>query len=452
MLAGTHTTRRAFAQATALAAAGSIAAGVAGTVAVRHWGKVPFSVPSKPWYPSVPFYIFWEPRLDPGWAMVALPVACLAVVAVLLLAGAALPRPVRLAGSACCAVLLALALAALSGGPAAWSAPFAYTGEYPGAVPLVPSLTELVGRFVQLQPRLPDFPALHPPGALGFYVLVDRVWPGLTGAAVATVAAASLGALVTAGLARDELGDEGERWAVACWVLCPTVILYSATSADAMWAPVLGAAALGAHRGLERRSWGWTLVGGALLWLASMMTFGAVLVLPFLLVRALGRWRAEPGRVALWALATTAIVLALAGLVWLATGYDPIAAVRVVRDFYNIAPGHQRTWWVWLVADPVAFGGMLGFAVLAALVASVRTVWRERAFGSFEAATFAMLLTGSAWLHTKGEVERLWQFMVPFAVVVAVRQLWRWRVSLPLVGALLAGQAVLVQTLFFTRW
>jgi hypothetical protein len=41
---------------------------------------------------------------------------------------------------------------------------------------------------------------------------------------------------------------------------------------------------------------------------------------------------------------------------------------------------------------------------------------------------------------------------VPFAVVVAVRQLRRWHAPLPLIAALLATQAVAVQVLFFTRW
>lgn len=95
---------------------------------------------------------------------------------------------------------------------------------------------------------------------------------------------------------------------------------------------------------------------------------------------------------------------------------------------------------------------MLGFPLAAAIFARLRGVARERTFGSFEAATVAMLLAGAAWAHTKGEVERMWQFMVPFAIVAAVSQLTRWRASLPLVGTLLVGQAVLVQVLFFTRW
>ena len=41
------------------------------------------------------------------------------------------------------------------------------------------------------------------------YALVARAWPGLTAAALATVAIGSLGAVAAGGLARDELGDGG---------------------------------------------------------------------------------------------------------------------------------------------------------------------------------------------------------------------------------------------------
>src|SRR4029450_3018223 len=83
-----------------------------------------------------------------------------------------------------------------------------------------------------------------------------------------------LGVLVVAGLARDELGEEGERVAVVCWALAPVTLLYLATSADAMWAPVLAGAAL-ADRGRRRRSVAWAGAGGLLLWLASMLSFAA---------------------------------------------------------------------------------------------------------------------------------------------------------------------------------
>jgi hypothetical protein len=443
---------RAFARATGVAAVLAVAVGAVGTVATRGWGRVPFAVPARPWYLSWPYYLFWEPRFDLGWAMVALPTAVLAAAVVVGLAGAPLPRRVRVAGLAGCLFALALAVAALGGGPAAWRAPLAYVGEYPGAVDRVGAIPTFLREFAARQPTLPDFPAQHPPGAMVFYELVARVWPGLTGAALATVAAACLGAFVVAGLARDELGEEGERLATACWVLAPVVVLYVATSADGMWAPVLAGAALAAHRGLERRSVGWTGAGGGLLWAASMLSFAAVLVLPFLLVRALARLRSDRRWVLGWAAATAAVVLGLTGLCWAATGYEPVSAVRGVQAFWVAAPGSQRVWWIWLPGDLLAFGGMLGFPLLAAFAVRAWAAVRERAWGSFEVATLASLVAGAAWGHTKGEVERMWQFLVPFAIVVAARQLTRWRATLPVVAACLLAQAVAVQVLFFTRW
>lgn len=441
--------------ATAVAAGCLVAIGFVGTLSMRHFGGVPFSVPSWPWYHSWPSYLFWQPGLDLGAALVALPVALAAAVALVALARAErLSRRLRLAGSLAALAALVLAVAALAGGPAAWAAPLAFVGEYPGAVGQVGPVPTFIGEFPARVPTLPDFAAQHPPFATVFYVLVDRVWAGLDAAALATVAAGCLGLLVAAGLARDELGEEGERVAVACWALAPVTVLYIATSADAMWAPVLAGAALAADRGLQRRSWAWTAAGGVLLWLASMLTFAAVLVLPFLAVRALAARAADGwGWVLRWAAATTAVVLGLAGLLLATTGYDVVAAVAAVDDFWSHAPGtEQRVWWVWIFGDLIAFAVILGFPLAAALVARLVAAARERAWGSFEAATLAALLAAACWGHTRGEVERMWQFLVPFAVVVAVRQLLRWRASLPLVAALLLGQALAIQVLFYTRW
>jgi hypothetical protein len=196
------------------------------------------------------------------------------------------------------------------------------------------------------------------------------------------------------------------------------------------------------------------VAGGVLLWLASMLTFAAVLVLPFLAVRALAVQARDGWRwVVRWAVATSVVVLGLAGALWLATGYDVVAAVQAVQRFWSVAPGtQQRVWWVWAVADLVAFVAILGFPLAAALVVRLRDVLRERAWGSFEAATLASLLVAGVWGHTRGEVERMWQFLVPFAVVVAARQLLRWRASLPLVAGLLLAQALAIQALFYTRW
>jgi hypothetical protein len=264
------------------------------------------------------------------------------------------------------------------------------------------------------------------------YALVTRVWPGLAAAALATVAIGSLGAVAAGGLARDELGEQGGRLALALWVVAPGVALHVATSADAVFAAVLGAAALTAHRGLVRRSAAWTVAGGVLLWASSMLTYAAVLLLVFLGVRGLGRLADDRSWVLRWAVATGAVVIGLAGALWLAAGYDPPAAVVAVHGAYQAAPGSAgRSLARWLPGDLLAFGGMLGVPLLAAL---------------------ATLLAAASRGFTKGEVERIFQFLVPLVLVPVVRQLLAWRARPSVVVGLLVGQALLVQVLFATRW
>jgi hypothetical protein len=439
--------------ATAATGVAVVAVGALGTLAHRGFGRVPFSVPAWPWYHSDPFYLFWGPRLVSGWAVVALPVALAAAGAVVALFWSPARPGVRVAASAGLLLLLALAVAAISDGPVAWRAPLEFTGEYPHGVGQVGDLPSFLREFPQRLASLPSHAAGHPAGAMVLYVLLARVWPGLDGAALLTVAIGCLGALPVAALARDELGQDGVRWSLALWVLSPMVVLYTATSADAVFAVALAGAAVASHRGLVRRSWAWTIIGGVLLWVGSMLTYAAATLLVFLLVCAAGRLRRGPGWVLGWAAATAATVLGLAGLLWLATGYDPVAAVRGVRAVYQAAPGSaRRPYLPWLVGDPIAFGGMLGVPLFAALLARAVAVVRQQAWTGFDAAVLACLLAASSWGFSRGEVERIFLFLVPLALVPVVRQLRVWQARLPAVAALLVAQTLVVQLLFYTRW
>ncbi len=440
-------------RATAATGVAVVAVGALGTLAHRGFGRVPFSVPAWPWYHSDPFYVFWDPTLALGWAVGALPAALAAAAAAVALFRSQARPGVRMVASAGLLLLLTLAVAALGGGPAAWRAPLEFTGEYPHGVGQVGDIPSFLREFPQRLASLPSHATGHPAGVMVLYALLARVWPGLDGAAVLTVAIGCLGVLPVAGLARDELGEDGGRWALALWVLSPMVVLYTATSADAVFAVVLSGAALAAHRGLVRRSWAWTVAGGALLWAGSMLTYAAALLLVFLLIRAAGRLRCQPGWVLRWAAATAATVVGLAGLLWLAAGYDPVAAVRSAHAAYQAAPGSAgRPYLLWLVGDPVAFGGMLGVPLFAALVARAAAVVRQRAWTSFDAAMLTCLLAASSWGFSRGEVERIFLFLVPLALVPVVRQLWAWQARLLEVAALLVGQTLAVQLLFYTRW
>jgi methylthioxylose transferase len=439
--------------ATAATGVAVVAVGALGTLAHRGFGRVPFSIPAWPWYHSDPFYLFWGPRLAPGWAVVALPVALAAAAGVVALFWSQARPGVRVAASAGLLLLLALAVAAIGDGPAGWRAPLEFAGEYPHGVGQVGDIPSFLRHFPQRLASLPSHATGHPAGAMVLYALLARVWYGLDGAALGTVAIGCLGTLPVWGLARDELGEDGGRWALALWVLSPMVVLYTATSADAVFAVALAGAVVAAQRGLVRRSWAWTITGGVLLWVGSMVSYAAVLLLVFLGVRAAGRLRREPGWVLGWAAATAATVLGLAGLLWLTTRYDPVAAVRAVHSAYQAAPGSaRRPYLLWLVGDPIAFGGMLGIPLFAALLARAAVVVRQRAWTGFDAAMLACLLAASSWGFTRGEVERIFLFLVPLALVPVVRQLQVWQARLPAAAALLVAQTLAVQLLFYTRW
>ena len=443
----------AFARVSTAAAVVVVLAGTLGTLWLRGWGRVGFEVPSVPWYFSFPFYVFPDPRLHLGWAVAVVPVVAAAVAAVLALYHAGIAWRWRVAASAGLAALLALAVAALAGGPPAWAAPFDYAGEYPAGAGQVGAIPTFLHDFPARLHDLPSHATGHPAGAMVVYALVARVWPGLTAAALATVALGSLGAVAAGGLARDELGERGGRLALAMWVVAPGMVLYLATSADAVFAAVLGAAALAAHRGLVRRSAAWTVVGGILLWASSMLTYAAILLLVFLGLRAAGQLRTDRAWVLRWAAGTGVVVCGLAGGLWLAAGYDVPAAVVAVHDAYQAAPGSAgRSLVYWMPGDLLAFGGMLGVPLLAALAARAVAVVRERAWASVDAAALATLLAAASWGFTKGEVERIFQFLVPLVLVPVVRQLLAWRVRVPVVVGLLVGQTLLVQLLFATRW
>ena len=154
-----------------------------------------------------------------------------------------------------------------------------------------------------------------------------------------------------------------------------------------------------------------------------------------------------------WATATAATVLGWPGCCGWPLGTTPLAAVRATRTVYQAAPGSaQRPYLPWLVGDPIAFGGMLGIPLFAALVAGAAAVVRQRDWAGFDAAVLACLLAASSWGFSRGEVERIFLFLVPLALVPVVRQLWAWRARLPAVAALLVAQTLAVQLLFYTRW
>jgi len=218
----------------------------------------------------------------------------------------------------------------------------------------------------------------------------------------------------------------------------PAALLYGVLSTDAMLATLgLAAACLLVGPGLI--SWA---TGAVALAAASFFSWALLAVGGFAAVVQLLR----RGPRAALGMAVTAGV-ALAGfylILYAATGFDPIGAIRAAGDAYDLGIANARPYLFWLFGSPVAFAVALG----------IPTAWyAARALGTADEAAIglaAIVLIAVAIGLTKAETERIWLFMGPFAAVAAATLVPARR--MPAICAFLALQGLLTQILLDTIW
>ena len=417
----------------------AVFAGMAATVAVglwlaRHEGReLGISYP--------PFVGRWAPDAT-LWAVLAAALLALVVWAGPRLLSPGL-RPAAFAASAFGLTLaLRLALGATSGGIAGWSRAFDLE-LFEGPNEYVPALSALrygpgffVDRFAELVPALPVHAAGHPPGLLLVMDALAIDTPDRL-AAVCIVGGALIAPLAYA-LGRM-LGDE--RRARIAGLLCavaPSVLLFGATSADALYAVIgLLAAVPLASRRLPAR-----IAGALMLALASLFAWSLLAVGAW---AALLAWRRDGFKdmLVLALLCAAALVAFHAGLAAL-TGFDPIGTLRATEDVYRFGIASERPYLFWLPGSPTAFLLMLGLP----------TAWLAlRSLGAGDdaaVAIFAVILIAAVAGFTKAEVERIWLFLVPFICLAAAGALVDRHLRAVL--ALLAVHALAWEIAWGTVW
>jgi hypothetical protein len=324
----------------------------------------------------------------------------------------------------------------------------------------------------QLNDMMANHSRTHPPGPVLFLWVVSRLFgPGLVPAWLATVLFTSLTTIPVFFLARDLYGETAARRALALFLLAPSVILFTTTSMDgptmvflvaAIWA-FLRATAEGAR-------WGWgAIVSGLALALASFMTYAAsYLLLFFAVIAALAFFTDRPR---FWRIARIVPIAALTCLafyaaLYLAVGYDPVAALQRAVWANNELVGTGHGSFVQYVhvslANLFAFLFGMGFALVALWLLQVK-VATQRAREGREADLFvlafpiSLLVITFSTLYTL-EVERIWMFMALMLTLAAGRYLddrlergggdaaFYWT------AGLLALQVLCTETLLDTPW
>ncbi|KIA61932.1 membrane protein [Nocardia vulneris] len=285
----------------------------------------------------------------------------------------------------------------------------------------------------------------HPPGALLFFVLLDRI--GLGGGAWAGVACLLIGtsAVLAVAVALRALGAEDRARAALPFLVLAPAALWIAVSADAMFAGVTAWAvallAIAARPGGKTSA---AIAAGVLFALGSYLSYGLVLM-AFPAVAVL--IAARTARPLLPALAGALVVVAaftLSGFWWL-DGYHLV----VQRYYQGIASERSYAYWWWgnLAATVCAVGLATAAGLSRAL--SPRPLRALDPTALLVAAALCAILAADLSGLSKAETERIW---LPFDIWLLAATAFLPRAAARPWLALQAAATLLLVHTILTNW
>jgi methylthioxylose transferase len=389
--------------------------------------------------PFPPFVGRWDPAAT-AWAIAA---AALFAVAIW-----AAPRLLALPAAAFAVTLfgltlgLRLMLAASSRGADEWWRVFDPDG-FEGPNEYLPALAALqygpgffLDRFAELVPALPVHAAGHPPGLLLVMDALGITTPGRL--AALCIAGGALTAPLAYAVGRHVIDDRRARLAALLTATAPSLLLFGATSADALLATLglLAAWPLAARSATAR------CAGAATLALASVFAWSLLAVGAWAAILA---WRRDGvGAAVRLAALCGAAVLGLHAALAALYGFDPIGTLQATERVYRFGIAAERPYWFWVAGSPTAFLVMLGVPVAWLALRALTTA------DDAAVAIFAVIAIAALAGFTKAEVERIWLAFAPLVCLAAATALPEHRLRPVL--ALLAGQALAWELLWNTVW
>jgi methylthioxylose transferase len=389
--------------------------------------------------PFPPFVGRWDPAAT-AWALAAAGLFALTIWAAPRLL--ALPAAAFAAAVFLLTLALRLALAASSRGPDAWWRVFDPAG-FEGPNEYLPALSALqygrgffLDRFAELVPALPVHAAGHPPGLLLVIDAAGITTPGQL--AALCIAGGALVAPLAYAVGRQLGDDRRARHAALLTAMAPSVLLFGATSADALFATLglLAAWPLAARAPAARAA------GAVLLALASLFAWSLLAIGAWAAVLA---WRRDGVHAMLrLALLTGVALVALHAAFAARTGFDPIGTLHATERVYRFGIASERPYWFWLPGSPTAFLLMLGLPVAWLAIRALAHT------DDAALAIFAVIAIAAIAGFTKAEVERIWLVFAPLVCLAAASQLHE--PHLRPVLALLAGHALAWELLWNTVW
>ena len=299
----------------------------------------------------------------------------------------------------------------------------------------------------------PTHVAGHPPGALLFFIALDRLGlgAGMDPGIILTLLAATTPVAVLVAL--RALGLERLARVATPFLVLGPVVIWETVSADALYGCVAAWCLATAAVAASRRSRTLAVAAGVLLGGCLLVSYGLVLwPLAILAVLGLGRRL----RLAAWVAVGAAAVLAACWLL----GFELWAAYPAIHTRYwnGIASLRPDSYWLW--ADLAALCISAGPAVGIAIGNGVQRWWAARRGGPplrsdergvllIGTTAVLMVVLADASLMSKAEVERIWIPFVPWLLVLTSLLPTGWRRP---ALVLQVATALALQYLLFTAW
>jgi hypothetical protein len=359
--------------------------------------------------------------------------------------------------------VFAVSLAVNAAGASALRAPFENSLDYWVNVPLADELGPRVfaERYAELSSQLSAHARVHPPGAVLLLWSVARITGGsLTAVAAVTSLLGALVAVPTYAIATEFAGPRAARHAAILVAASPGVLLFAATSMDAVFMTVLAGAFVCVVR--APRSAGWAAAGGAAIAVGALFTFAA-LALGLVGIGAGLRWmslrRDDPHRRRRVLIRAAVALGAFVATVWLmraVLGADLVATFRSATEAHLADPSRDRSAIYWVVGNIAAFLISAGIPLATLLIEGTRDALRRR-LPSMAAILWGVVLVMTISGLFRGEVDHIWLFLVPLVAVEAgTRLAERTRSAahgiLAVAVVLALSQAVGIQLLLDTHW
>ena len=344
--------------------------------------------------------------------------------------------------------------------------------EYISDIGVSPTIRDLFHDYARLHPRLSDHAKVHPPGPIALLWLLS----GLVGRDPLPLSLATMfvGALAVWPLYFWTAGMTTRRVALTCCVLyalMPSIVLFTATSADILFMPFTLATLFLFWRALHRPSVAYAIGAGAGFAVMSLLSFSLLTVGAYFALVCL--WRVtDPAR--RWPAVQTATYMFHAfvlvhAAVWWWSGFDvgtvfQLSLSQFTYDQVRLdlqAPRYSALFWKF--ANPASWFFFAGVPV------SVLFAWRTsgRGLPSFAVArgssaifticalTFVAL--SLAYL-ARGEGERSAMYVLPFLVVPAAHLVDQMGAStrslapLAVTAVFLASQSWAIESVLYTFW